>query len=84
MMDSLKKSLKSAVIGLFAENEGKVSAIVGVTQDLTDKWNAKDLIQPVAQALEAKGGGGRPDMAQCGGADASKIPAAMDALRKAL
>ena len=82
MMDKLKQSLKSAVIGLFAENEGKVSAIIGVTSDLTEKWNAKDLIQPVSQALGAQGGGGRPDMAQCGGSDAAKIPAAIEALKK--
>jgi alanyl-tRNA synthetase len=84
MVDRLKQNLKSGVIGLFSVNEGKVSAIVAVTSDLTDRWNAKDLIQPVCDALGAQGGGGRPDMAQCGGSDPKVIPAAIEALRKAL
>lgn len=84
MVDQLKKTLKSAIIALFAENEGKVSAIVGVTEDLTDRWSAKDLIQPVSEALGAKGGGGRPDMAQCGGSDPSKIGDAIKALQEAI
>jgi alanyl-tRNA synthetase len=84
MVDQLKQTLKSGIIGLFAVNEGKVSAIVAVTKDLVDQWSAEQLLHPVKEALGSQGGGGRSDMAQCGGNDLKTIPAAMDALRKAI
>tara|TARA_R110002050_G_scaffold70425_2_gene151792 strand:+ start:14883 stop:17516 length:2634 start_codon:yes stop_codon:yes gene_type:complete len=77
MVDALKKKLGSAVILLIAENEDKVAATVGVTEDLLDRFDAKKLITVVSDALGSQGGGGRPDMAQCGGNDASKIDSAI-------
>ncbi len=84
IIDQLKQRLKSGIIALFSVNEGKVSAIVAVTPDLTGRWSAENLIQSVREALGAQGGGGRPDMAQCGGSDPKAIPAAIQALRQRL
>lgn len=84
MIDQLKQTLKSGIIGLFSVNEGKVSAIVAVTKDLVDQWSAEQLIHPVKEALGAQGAGGREDMAQCGGNDPALISGAIEALKKAL
>ena len=59
------------MIALIATQEGKASIVVGVTNDLTDNINAVDLVKLGAEALGGKGGGGRPDMAQAGGANPS-------------
>ena len=67
MADDLKKKIGSGVITLIATQDGKASIVVGVTDDLTDKINAVDLVRIGAEALGGKGGGGRPDMAQAGG-----------------
>ncbi|HEX4299711.1 MAG TPA: alanine--tRNA ligase [Gammaproteobacteria bacterium] len=76
LMDKLKDKLGSAVVVLGAANEGKVSLIAGVTADLTSKVKAGDLVNMVAQQVGGKGGG-RPDMAQAGGTDPSKLDAAL-------
>jgi alanyl-tRNA synthetase len=75
-MDKLKSTLKSAVVLLATVNEGKVSLIAGVTNDLTSKVKAGELVNFVAQQVGGKGGG-RPDMAQAGGTDGAALPAAM-------
>ena len=67
-IDRLKAQLQSAVIVLAAVNEGRVSLIAGVTTDLVAKVNAVELVNAAAAALGGKGGG-RPDLAQAGGAD---------------
>jgi len=64
--------------------EGKAGISVGVTQDLTDKFSAVDLVRIGAAALGGKGGGGRPDMAQAGGPDGEKGEAALDEIRAAI
>jgi alanyl-tRNA synthetase len=79
-MDKLKDKLKSAAIVLAAVTEGKVSLIAGVTADLTGKVKAGELVNMVAQQVGGKGGG-RPDMAQAGGTDASALPAALGSVR---
>jgi alanyl-tRNA synthetase len=79
-MDKLKDKLKSAVIVLAAADQGKVSLIAGVTPDLTSKLKAGELVNFVAQQIGGKGGG-RPDMAQAGGTDLTKLPAALDSVR---
>ncbi|MEW6313536.1 MAG: alanine--tRNA ligase [Pseudomonadota bacterium] len=75
-LDKLKDKLKPAAIVLAAVNDGKVSLIAGVTADLTAKVKAGDLVNAVAQQVGGKGGG-RPDMAQAGGTDPSKLPQAL-------
>ncbi|MBE0612596.1 MAG: alanine--tRNA ligase [Burkholderiales bacterium] len=75
-MDKLKDKLKSAVIVLASTEGGKVSLIAGVTADLTAKVKAGELVNFVAQQVGGKGGG-RADMAQAGGTDTAKLPAAL-------
>jgi len=75
-LDKLKDKLKSAVIVLAAVEGDKVSLVAGVTPDLTAKVKAGALVNFVAQKVGGKGGG-RADMAQAGGTDASKLPAAL-------
>ncbi len=84
MADALKQKMGSGVVALISTFEGKVSLVVGVTDDLTKRVNAVDLAKTGAEALGGKGGGGRPDMAQAGGAEAAKAPAALQALEAAL
>jgi len=84
MADDLKKKLGSGVIALVATNDGKASIVVGVTDDLTDKINAVDLVKIGAEALGGKGGGGRPDMAQAGGSDTGASEQAVGVIEKAL
>jgi alanyl-tRNA synthetase len=79
-MDKLKDKLKSAAIVLGAVSEGKVALIAGVTADLTGKVKAGELVNFVAQQVGGKGGG-RPDMAQAGGTEPAKLPAALDSVK---
>lgn len=76
IVDDLKNQLKSAIIVLSTISNDKVSLIVGVTNDLTAKIKAADLISFVAQQVGGKGGG-RPDMAQAGGSNITALPAAL-------
>ncbi|HVQ62050.1 MAG TPA: DHHA1 domain-containing protein, partial [Burkholderiales bacterium] len=80
-LDQLKNKLKSAAIVLGSTEGGKVSLIAGVTADLTAKLKAGDLVNYVAQQVGGKGGG-RPDMAQAGGTDPAKMPAALGSVRQ--
>ncbi len=83
-VDEIKEQIKSGVIALFSCNEGKVSAVIGVTDDLIGKYSAVELIKTVAPFIGATGGGGRKDMAQTGGAETSRVIEAINALRQAL
>ena len=65
-------------------NDGKIALAAGVTDDLTDKVDAVALVRAGAAACGGKGGGGRPDMAQGGGADPSAASEALDAVRALL
>ena len=58
--------------------------VVGVTQDLTSRLNAVDLVKIGAAELGGAGGGGRADMAQAGGPDPSRAEAALQAIERAL
>lgn len=84
MADDLKAKIGSGVIALIATSEGKASLVVAVTDDLTGKINAVDLVKVGAEAMGGKGGGGRPDMAQAGGTNASAANDAVIAIEKAL
>ncbi|SFC36568.1 alanine--tRNA ligase [Collimonas sp. OK412] len=75
-MDKLKDKLKTAAIVLAAVKDGKVSLIAGVTADAIGKVKAGELVNFVALQVGGKGGG-RPDMAQAGGTDASGLAAAL-------
>jgi alanyl-tRNA synthetase len=80
-LDKLKNKLKSAAIVLGSTEGGKVSLIAGVTPDLTAKLKAGELVNFVAQQVGGKGGG-RPDMAQAGGTEPAKVPAALASVRQ--
>ncbi len=84
LADDLKKQLGSGVVALVATADGKASVVVGVTDDLTGRVSAVDLVKAGAAAVGGKGGGGRPDMAQAGGPDVAGAPAALDAIEAAL
>jgi alanyl-tRNA synthetase len=79
-MDKLKDRLKSAAIVLGSVSDGRVSLIAGVTSDLTARVKAGDLVNFVAQQVGGKGGG-RPDMAQAGGTEPAKLPAALQSVK---
>ena len=80
-MDKLRDKLKSAAIVLAASDGSKVSLIAGVTPDLVAKVKAGELVNFVAQQVGGKGGG-RPDMAQAGGTEPAKVPAALTTVSK--
>jgi len=85
LADEGKKQLGSGVVALVGvTDEGKAGIVVGVTNDLTARFNAVDLVKAAAAALGGKGGGGRPDMAQAGGPDGAKAEAALAAIVSAL
>lgn len=78
-VDQLKAKLKSAVILLASVNGEKVILIAGVTNDLTDKFKAGELVNYVANQVGGKGGG-RPDLAQAGGTNPDTLNAAIDSV----
>jgi alanyl-tRNA synthetase len=80
-VDKLKDKLKSAAVVLASANDGRVSLVAGVTADLTGRVKAGELVNHVAQQIGGKGGG-KADMAQAGGTDASKLPAALASVRQ--
>ncbi len=84
MVDELKKKLGSGVYALITVADGKAALTVGVSDDLTDRLSAVDLVRAGASAIGGKGGGGRPDMAQAGGPDGDKAGAALKAIEKAV
>ncbi|MDE0718469.1 MAG: alanine--tRNA ligase, partial [Rhodospirillaceae bacterium] len=84
MADDLKAQIGSGVVALVAASGGKASLVVGVTDDLTDRISAVDLVRIGSAVLGGKGGGGRPDMAQAGGPDPSAADAALAAIEDAL
>jgi alanyl-tRNA synthetase len=84
LADDAKARLGSGVVAFVAAADGKVSLVVGVTDDLTPRISAVDLVRLGAEALGGKGGGGRPDMAQAGGPDTGNAGAALVAIEKRL
>jgi alanyl-tRNA synthetase len=85
LADAGKKEIGSGVVAIVAvTDEGKAGVVVGVTQDLTQRFSAVDLVRKGAEALGGKGGGGRPDLAQAGGPDGSQANAALEAIASAL
>jgi alanyl-tRNA synthetase len=76
LVDSLRNKWKSAVVVLATSEDSNVSIVSGVTKDLTSKVHAGKIVGAVAQAVGGKGGG-RPDMAEAGGKDASALPGAL-------
>ena len=84
LADELKSAGGALVIALISRNEGKASIVVSVSDDAISDFDAVSLVRVGSQALGGKGGGGRPDMAQAGGPDASKAQDAIEAIKQAL
>ena len=85
LADEGKRQVGSGIVAIVATAaDGKAGIVVGVTDDLTKRFNAVDLVRKGAEVLGGKGGGGRPDMAQAGGPDGSKADAALKAIKDAL
>lgn len=72
-VDDIMHNLGSGIVVLCSDKDDKASVVVGVSKDLTAKYNAVDLVRAASAVVGGQGGGGRPDMAQAGGSDVSKI-----------
>jgi alanyl-tRNA synthetase len=84
LADQAKLKIGSGVVAVAnTTSDGKVSLVVGVTSDLIPRISADNLVRKGAEALGGRGGG-KPEMAQAGGPDASKVPAALAAIEAAL
>jgi alanyl-tRNA synthetase len=81
LIDEHKSRLGSGAVLLIADSDGKVAVAAGVTEDMTGTVSAVDLVRAATPELGGKGGGGRPDMAQGGGRDASNAQQAIDAAK---
>jgi len=84
LADAIGKQLGSGVVALVSSADGKASIVVGVSSDLTGRFNAVELVRAASAAVGGKGGGGRPDMAQAGGPDGSRAEEALTAVRGAM
>ena len=84
MVDDAKGALGSGVVAIATRADGKAGIVVGVTKDLTDRFDAVDLVRRASERVGGKGGGGRPDMAQAGGPDGAAVGAAIEAVEQAL
>ena len=84
LIDQMKAQIGSGAVVLIADTGGKPAVAAGVTADLTAQLSAVTLVKAAAEAMGGKGGGGRPDMAQAGGADIALADAALAAARAVL
>ena len=81
LIDQFKSQIGSGAVLLIAETGGKAAVAAGVTDDLAGRVSAVELVRAAVVELGGKGGGGRPDMAQGGGASVANAEAAMDAAK---
>ncbi len=73
MAEELLKNLKADIVALASQNDGKGSIVVAVAKEKTDSIDAVQLVRVASSVIGGKGGGGRPDMAQAGGPDGTKV-----------
>ena len=78
LSDSLRDRLGSGIVVIASENDGKVALVVSVTKDLTTRIQAGRIVKEIAPIVGG-GGGGRPDFAEAGGKDPSKIDELVEA-----
>lgn len=81
LIDQEKQKLGSGIVIYVVKNDTKVNIAVGVTKDLTDRYDAVSFAKKASEIVGGKGGGGRPDFAQAGGSDASKASEAIEAVK---
>lgn len=84
VVDDIKTEIGSGVVAVVSNTDGKASLVVGVTDDLTNKFDAVELVRAGSAAVGGKGGGGRADMAQAGGPNGSQGQAALNAIESVL
>ena len=84
LAEAIGKQIESGVVALVSTTEGKASIVVGVSSDLTGRFNAVELVRVASAAVGGKGGGGRPDLAQAGGPEGHHAEAALAAVRAAM
>ncbi len=84
LVDQAKAKMGSGIAAFIGVNDGKAALAVGVTEDLSKRFSAVDLVRAGAEAIGGQGGGGRPDMAQAGGPDGAKAAEALAAIRRAI
>ena len=78
LVDNGKKELNEGIVIVFTIKDGKIALGVGITKNLIDKYDAVKFVKVGSEIIGGKGGGGRPDFAQAGGMDNSKIDLAFD------
>ena len=81
LVDNGKKELTEGVIVIFAIEDEKIGLAIGVTENLTKKYDAVKLVKIGSEIIGGKGGGGRSDFAQAGGIDSSKIDNAIEKIK---
>jgi len=81
LLDAAKQRMGSGIAAIIAVNDGKASIAAAVTDDLTARFSAVDLVRAGVEALGGKGGGGRPDMAQGGGPEGARAADALAAVK---
>jgi alanyl-tRNA synthetase len=84
LVDDGKKQIDSGIVVFIGIDEGKVGIAVGVTKDLTERFDAVAMVRLGAEKLGGKGGGGRADMAQAGGSNTHAAPEALEAIKASL
>jgi alanyl-tRNA synthetase len=84
LADDLKRRINSGVVAVVSRADGKAAIVVGVTPDLTERFDAVELVRLGAEALGGKGGGGRADLAQAGGPETASAEAALAAIERAV
>jgi alanyl-tRNA synthetase len=82
LVDQGKKDLGEGIVIVFASKDDKVGIAVGVTEKLTEKYNAVNFVKAGSEIIGGKGGGGRKDFAQAGGQDESKIDQAFESIKQ--
>lgn len=81
IVDGFKKEVGSGIVSVAGSFETKASLVVGVTADLCAKYDAVALVKHGVTALDGKGGGGRPDMAQAGGSNVENLSGAIERIK---
>jgi alanyl-tRNA synthetase len=76
LADKIRDQMKSGIVVLGGEKDGKANLLVAVTPDLSKKYRAGDLVKELSKTLGGRGGG-KPEMAQAGGGDPAQLDAAL-------
>ena len=82
LVDEIKKDSVTGIVIVISTLDKKASIVVGVTEDMTNKYDAVELTKVAVEILGGKGGGGRPDMAQGGGPNYQKAEDAINTILK--